>query len=109
MSPFGLRGAGELLSLSFGDLDGDGDLDAVAANGHGEVRFFANRGTAWRPKFALASPGALDLPSVTHDATVALADLDADGDLDCITGGADGRFRYLENLSTRVPPQAPAR
>ncbi len=109
VSPFGLRGAGELLSLSFGDLDGDGDLDAVAANAHGEVRFFENRGTAWRPKFALASRGALDLPTVAHDATVALADLDADGDLDCITGGADGRFRYLENLSTPVPPQASPR
>ena len=105
VSPFGLRGAGELVALSFGDLDGDGDLDALAANAAGELRFFENRGNAWRPKFALASPGALGLPVVARDATVALADLDGDGDLDCITGGADGRLRYFENLSTPVPPK----
>ena len=105
VSPFGLRGAGTLISLSFGDLDGDGDLDAIAANASGELRFFENRGTASRPKFSLASPGALGLPVVARDATVALADLDGDGDLDCIAGGADGRFRYFENLRTPVPPE----
>ena len=104
VSPFGLRGAGELVSLAFGDLDRDGDLDALTANAAGELRFFENRGTAWRPKFALASPGALGLPVVARDATVALADLDGDGDLDCLTGGADGRLRYFENLSTPVLP-----
>jgi hypothetical protein len=100
VNPFGLQGAGELLSLAFGDLDRDGDLDALAANAAGELRYFENRGTPQRPKFLLIPAGALGLTAASPDATVALVDLDADGDLDCITGGADGRLRYFENLST---------
>jgi len=98
VNPFGLRGAGELLSLAFGDLDGDGDLDALATNAPGEIRYFENRGTATRPKFLLTPPGALGLTGASPEATVALFDADADGDLDCVTGGAAGRLRYFENL-----------
>jgi hypothetical protein len=104
--PFGLRGAGELVSLAFGDLDGDGDLDALAGNAAGELRFLENRGNAWRPKFTLTAPGTLDLPAIGPDATVALADLDGDGDLDCLAGSADGHFRYFENLITPAPSAA---
>lgn len=108
VAPFGLRGVGELASLSFGDLDGDGDLDAIAGNAAGELLFLHNRGNAWRPKFVVAPRGSLGLTSASRDATVALADLDGDGDLDCLTGGADGKFRYFENLSTPVPSRDPA-
>ena len=101
VAAFGMRGLGDLVSLSFGDIDGDGDLDAIAANGAGELLFLEKRGNAWRPEFVVAPPGMLGLPGAGADATVALADLDGDGDLDCVTGGADGHFRYLENLSKR--------
>lgn len=103
IAPFGLRGVGDLVSLCFGDLDGDGDLDAIAGNAAGDLLFLHNRGNAWRPKFEVAPRGALGLPTAGRDATVALADLDGDGDLDCVVGGADGHFRYFENLSTPVP------
>ncbi len=103
VNPFGLRGAGELISLAFGDLDGDGDPDALAANARGEVRCFDNRGTANRPKFILLPPAALGFTSASPDATVALLDADGDGDLDCVTGGADGRLRFFENV--RTPPR----
>jgi hypothetical protein len=94
--PAGLR---EMLNgLAFGDLDADGDLDAVASLPEGGVRFFENRGTANRPKFFAAAPGALGLPEERAGAAPALADLDADGDLDCIVGGADGRIDWFENL-----------
>ncbi len=109
VAPFGLRGVGTLVSLSFGDLDGDGDLDAVAANAAGDLRFLLNRGNAWRPKFEVASRGALGLSTTSPEATVALADLDGDGDLDCIACGADGRFRYFENLSTPATPKLEAK
>jgi hypothetical protein len=108
VAPFGLRGLGEVVSLSRGDLDRDGDLDAVAGNAAGDVLFLYNRGNASRPKFGVAPPGTLGLGPAGSDATVALADLDADGDLDCVVGGADGRFRYFENLSTSPKPRPPA-
>ena len=103
VSPFGLRGVGELISLGFGDVDGDGDFDAIAANGRGELRYFENRGSSTRPKFLLIPPGALGLTMASPEATVALFDADGDGDLDCVTGGADGRLRYFENLRTAAP------
>jgi hypothetical protein len=103
VAPFGLRGLGELVSLTFGDLDGDGDLDAIAGNAAGDLLFLLNRGNAWRPQFVITPRGTLGLPTVGPDATVALADLDGDGDLDLIVGGRDGHFRYFENLSTPAP------
>ena len=103
VDPFGLRGLGELVSLTFGDLDGDGDLDAIAANAAGELLFLENRGNAWRSKFVLMARGTLGLGNAGPDATVALVDLDDDGDLDLVIGGADGHFRYFENLSTPAP------
>ncbi len=103
VAPFGLRGLGELVSLTFGDLDGDGDLDAIAANAAGELLFLENRGNAWRPQFVAMPPGTLGLGRAGPDATVALVDLDDDGDLDLVVGGADGHFRYFENLSTPAP------
>ncbi len=103
VAPFGLHGLGPLVSLAFGDLDGDRDLDAIAGNAAGELHFLENRGNAWRPEFHVTPPGSLGLTAVGREATVALADLDGDADLDLVTGSADGHFRYFENLITATP------
>ena len=87
-------------SLSFGDIDGDGDRDIVVANGRhwpGSNRIFVNNGTGG---FTVERPLAED--AATSYAT-ALADLDYDGDLDVAVGNdlapnlvywnnGDGRF-----------------
>ena len=104
VDPFGLHSAGTLSSVALGDLDGDGDLDALTANAAGELRYLENRGTPSHPRFVLTAAGSLGLPTVSPEATVTLIDLDADGDLDCLTGAADGHLRYFENLSTPAPP-----
>lgn len=63
-----------------GDLDGDGDLDVMIVGGDDygldEMRILLNDGSG---NFSV-SPYSLELPDVGTD--LALADLDADGDLD---------------------------
>jgi len=70
-------------SISLGDIDNDGDLDIVAANGrHWPQRnqLYFNNG---RGIFTVSKP--LDLINETSYATE-LADLDGDGDLDIAVG-----------------------
>ena len=70
-------------SLSFGDIDGDGDTDIVAANGRhwpGQNRAFLNNGAG---AFTVERPIGTDA-ATTY--TAALADLDYDGDLDVAVG-----------------------
>lgn len=101
----------ETRKIALGDVDGDGDLDLYAAN----VRFF------WRDAPTIADPQdrllindgtgafadetAARLPAEQgNTAHAALADLDADGDLDvvatevtAIAGAGQGRLRALLN------------
>ena len=88
--PFGYRRIASLgsaaertASISVGDVDSDGDLDLIVANGRhwaGQNKIFLNDGKgAFRDERKLSSE-----QSTTY--TVALADLDGDGDLDAVVG-----------------------
>ncbi|MGH7149418.1 MAG: FG-GAP-like repeat-containing protein, partial [Planctomycetota bacterium] len=69
-------------SLALGDVDGDGDLDALVGSASfsgvsGQVRLSLNDGTG-----ILTDVTSTGLPSPTDNTTaVALGDLDGDGDL----------------------------
>jgi len=95
---------------AFADLDCDGDLDLVAGNLDGTFHYFVNSGTANSPAFVektgTSNPfAAIDVGS---DSAPAFADLDGDGDLDLLAGGASDRF-YFENTGTRENPAFIAR
>ena len=86
---------------ALGDLDGDGDLDLVAAayTGSTQVILCENTGSIGSPAFrGSSSPFAGDWPFV---GAPALGDVDGDGDLDAFLGYDDGTFRYVENAVVR--------
>ena len=77
-------GSDSTYDLELGDLDGDGYLDAFAANSEGNClgdvdTFWLNDGSA---NFQFGG----DLGVVRDSHAVALGDLDTDGDLDAIIG-----------------------
>ena len=80
---------GNVLSVALGDLDGDGDLDAVSgsnADEDYEVIAWRNGGTPFSGLWTQNDVGA----SAGTVRSVALGDLDNDGDLDVVTGSTSG-------------------
>ena len=69
-------------SVSFGDMDGDGNLDLVTGNRAGPFAVYFNDG-AGNFIEGLQPPGASDTYSI------AVGDLDGDGDLDVVEGNSD--------------------
>jgi hypothetical protein len=92
-NPFGLPDVGGYFhSPGFADLDGDGDLDAMAFGAW--PSFSENTGTANAPAFAnpVTNPFGLD-----RGYRLTFADLDGDCDLDAFNGQSNGRVVYFEN------------
>lgn len=69
------------------DLDGDGDLDLGVGSESSGLFVYMNEGTPFAPKFVESDPLAAELPSF---AAPVFVDIDADGDLDLISGGGGG-------------------
>lgn len=95
--------------VALGDLDGDGDLDILAASKldpavltESRIVRFENTGTPTRPAFRLAD--TLGIGGSYHFAPE-LADLDGDGDLDLVVGEAAGTLNLYRNVGTAREPR----
>ncbi|MCX6639448.1 MAG: T9SS type A sorting domain-containing protein [bacterium] len=80
----------------FCDIDADGDSDLFWGNG-GRIFFYRNVGTPTQFSFVLED----SLFSYDQDVqNSALADIDADGDLDIFCGGWEGKILFAQNVGT---------
>lgn len=103
-----LAGVGNNSSApALGDLDADGDLDALVGDAEGTVRYYKNTGTRLVPAFAKQNGPANPLNGffvpLGYSSPV-LVDLDSDGDLDLLTGMDSGQFFFLKNTGTPAEP-----
>ena len=105
-NPFAGINVGVGSAPTLGDLDGDGDLDAVVGEFDGNLNHYQNRGTATAPVY-VEQTGAANLFTgidVGNFSAPTLRDLDSDGDLDAVVGAANGTLRYFQNTGTASAP-----
>ena len=88
---------------TFGDLDGDGDLDAIVGDYSGKIHFLENISS--NPSVMNLIVGASPLNDALNNifdfgfsAHPTLFDIDNDNDLDLIVGEAIGNLNFLENI-----------
>ncbi len=93
-NPFDAVDVGTESTSALGDFDGDGDLDLIAGDSDGDFNYFGNTGSATSPQFVPLTGAANPLTgqSVGNHSAPTSGDLDADGDLDLVTGKSDGMF-----------------
>jgi hypothetical protein len=87
-----------------GDLDGDGDIDLILGTWNKDVLYARNEGTPREPQWVVEDAMTIKPPRLSH-AAPALADIDADGDLDLFLGQASGYVAFYRNTGTRTRPR----
>ncbi|RNE89306.1 VCBS repeat-containing protein, partial [Marichromatium sp. AB32] len=82
------------------DIDGDDLFELLVGNSDGDIFLFENIGSATAPSFDFTVMNPYGLSDMGLHISPALADLDADGDLDALVGNSDGDLLLLLNGET---------
>jgi hypothetical protein len=91
-------------TLSFVDIDGDGDMDAFIGSDVGTIYYYKNTGTAAAPVFTNTTGVSNPFNGVTVPAAaLAFVDIDNDGDKDAFISAQDGTIYYYKNTSATLP------
>jgi hypothetical protein len=101
-NPFNFPNVGFASAPTYGDLDGDGDLDSVVGSGNGELRYMEHIGTKTDPSYVerTGTSNPLNGIDVGDISNPTLFDIDGDGDLDVFVGERFGPVFYIENIGT---------
>jgi hypothetical protein len=90
--------------FKFADLDGDGDIDLFCGGDSQRVRYYKNNGSISNPAFNLQLYGVKtdinDFMNSESASVPTIVDIDADGDLDFLTGSSTGEITYFQNIGT---------
>src|SRR5215831_17299450 len=103
--------ASNVLSIPyFIDIDGDGDYDCFVGEGNtGAISYYKNVGNANHAEFikqsAAFNPLSMVKFSASGIASPAFADVDGDGDADCLVTDEDGNENYYQNTGTITKPK----
>jgi hypothetical protein len=90
---------------SFGDLDGDGDLDMLLGDEGGKLHLFTNEAGQGEPAdFTLTEPNYKGI-DIGQSARPQVVDVNLDGLPDILAGERSGTIRYFENTGTAGTPQ----
>ena len=101
---FNLSGLSNNYAPSFGDLDGDGDADALIGERGGEFIYIENTAGPGRPfTYEGFTFPWLELDANQQSKPV-ITDLDGDGLLDVVAGTLAGRISYFRNIGTATAP-----
>jgi len=106
----GLAALGLLnICVTFGDLDGDGDVDMIFGEQSGRLYRYTNQaGVGNVMDLQLTAPSMTDsndeIIDVGQHATPQLVDVDLDGMLDLIVGEKAGNLNYYRNTGTEQSP-----
>jgi hypothetical protein len=92
-------GGGYHLIPAFGDLDADGDLDAIVGTWSDQLRLFRNDATDGSIALSFVDSTSVALTR-GRNATPTLGDIDGDGDLDLFVGESSGTINFYENIGT---------
>ncbi|MDX1740243.1 MAG: FG-GAP-like repeat-containing protein, partial [Rhodothermales bacterium] len=88
---------------ALGDLDADGDLDMVLGAWRDELGWYRNDAGDGAFSFEVVDPVAAKLTRGSN-ATPALVDIDADGDLDLFVGETSGALNFYRNDGSAAVP-----